>query len=59
MKDYLKKYGFGLLLYVLLGFLLSVFGINVVDSPLQFLTILGLVVAIDITAFKQGMKVYD
>ena len=57
MKDYLKKYGFGLLLYGLLGVALGFSGVDVVQKPLEFLVILGLVLAIDITAFKQGMKV--
>ena len=57
MKDFLKKYGFGLLLYGLLGVALSFSGVDVVQKPLEFLVILGLVLAIDITAFKQGMKV--
>jgi len=59
MKDYLKKYGFGLLLYGLLGVALSFAGVPVTEKPLEFLVILGLVLAIDITSFKQGMKVYD
>ena len=59
MKDYLKKYGFGLLLYGLLGVALSFAGVPVTEKPLELLVILGLVLAIDITSFKQGMKVYD
>ena len=59
MKDYLKKYGFGFLLYGLLGVALGFSGVGVLEKPLEFLLIMSFVVAIDITSFKQGMKVYD
>lgn len=57
MKDFFKKYGFSILLYGLLGLMLAVAGIGATERPIEFFTILGLVVAIDITSFKQGLTV--
>ena len=56
MKDYLKKYGFGFLLYGLLGVMLSIAGVPVMEKPVEFFLILGLVIAIDVTSFKQGLR---
>lgn len=56
MIVYLKKYGFGILLYGLLGLMLGVAGISVVDNPAEFFLILALVVAIDINSFKMGLR---
>lgn len=56
MIVYLKKYGFGILLYGLLGLMLGVAGVGVVDNPAEFFLILALVVAIDINSFKMGIR---
>lgn len=56
MKDYLKKYGFGFLLYGLLGFVLYFAGITVVEKPVEFCLILTIVITIDVISFKQGLR---
>lgn len=56
MIAYLKKYGYGLLLYGLLGVMLGIAGVPVMEKPLEFILILALVLAIDITSFKQGLR---
>ena len=58
MKTFLKKSGLGLLLYCLLGVVLSIAGVSVVDKPVEFCIILGLVIAIDVSSFKKALQGY-
>lgn len=44
------SYMLGIILYAILGFCLGAFGLNVVDHTWEFLTILAIVIAIDITS---------
>ena len=56
MIAYMKKNGLGLLLYGLLGVMLGIAGVPVTEKPVEFFLILALVMAIDITSFKQGLR---
>ena len=56
MIEYMKKYWLSLLLYALLGVMLDIAGVPVMEKPVEFILILALVMAIDITSFKQGLR---
>lgn len=54
--NYIKKHGLSLFLYGTLGVMFGIAGVGVVDKPIEFCTILGLVIAIEVVSFKQGLN---
>ena len=51
MKDIMS-----IVLYGLLGVLLSMAGVSVMETPLEFFAILAIVIGIDVNAHYRGMK---
>ncbi len=48
-----------ILLYSMLGVLLNALGINVLDKPLEFSSLLALILVIDFVAYNRGLKTND
>ena len=56
MKSYLKESWFGLVMYSLFGLVLSIAGVSVTEKPIEFLLLLGILIAVDLQAFHRGLS---
>lgn len=57
MKEFVTKYNvIGITLYALFGFVLSLAGVGVMEKPIEFITLLAILIVVDISSHTNGLN---